>query len=217
MIESTRSGRPDLTFEAIEATISETMRGRWFLAEHARRSRTADTELLLAALARIERSVGARHVGPDESQLRASLRDMAADLARCTKDLRPPAGDPEAQGAGDSLSGAAEEATTSILDAAEDIQDAAFLLRDRGSPEGLCDTLDERATRIYAACAALDGLTRRIAGLAETLASAEAGLSALTVETPERDPTPYELLAPPETDRRLPSPRGGSPEPYGRR
>ncbi len=36
------------------ATFSESARGRWFLAEYAKRNRNADTEVLLAALDRIE-------------------------------------------------------------------------------------------------------------------------------------------------------------------
>ena len=41
-------------YEAIEAAVMETTRGRWFLAEYARRNRHADTAMLLAALARLE-------------------------------------------------------------------------------------------------------------------------------------------------------------------
>lgn len=44
-------------FEAIEAAVTETARGRWFLAEFARRTRARDTERLLAAMARLERVV----------------------------------------------------------------------------------------------------------------------------------------------------------------
>ena len=39
-------------YEAIEAAVMETARGRWFLAEFARRNRTADTQVLLDAIGR---------------------------------------------------------------------------------------------------------------------------------------------------------------------
>ena len=41
-------------YEAIEGAVMETARGRWFLAEYARRNRNADTTMLLKALDRIE-------------------------------------------------------------------------------------------------------------------------------------------------------------------
>ena len=44
-------------FEAIEAAVMETARGRWFLAEYARRMRAAETTKLLEAVIRIERAM----------------------------------------------------------------------------------------------------------------------------------------------------------------
>ena len=44
----------DADYHAMEAAISETARGRAFLAKHARRARAADTRLLISALERIE-------------------------------------------------------------------------------------------------------------------------------------------------------------------
>src|SRR5216684_1899058 len=43
----------DNDYDAIVAAIMETSRGRWFLAEYARRNRHADTELLLASMHKI--------------------------------------------------------------------------------------------------------------------------------------------------------------------
>jgi hypothetical protein len=44
-------------YEAIEAALLQTSRGRWFLAEYARRNRHADTGMLLGALERLENVV----------------------------------------------------------------------------------------------------------------------------------------------------------------
>jgi hypothetical protein len=41
-------------YEEIEAAVMETARGRWFLAEHARRARGAESARLLAAIERLE-------------------------------------------------------------------------------------------------------------------------------------------------------------------
>lgn len=45
---------PEEDYEAIEAAVMETARGRWFLMEFARRNRNADTRVLLEAIARLE-------------------------------------------------------------------------------------------------------------------------------------------------------------------
>jgi len=45
---------PQADYQAIEAAVMETARGRWFLAEYARRHRAADTAAVLEAIARLE-------------------------------------------------------------------------------------------------------------------------------------------------------------------
>jgi len=62
-------------YEAFSEVLAASARGRAFLAEHARRSRTADTELLLAALARIEALVRANTAAQAEPA-RAELRTL---------------------------------------------------------------------------------------------------------------------------------------------
>jgi hypothetical protein len=44
-------------YEAIEAAVLESPRGRWFLGEFARRNRAADTLMLLEAIRKLERGV----------------------------------------------------------------------------------------------------------------------------------------------------------------
>jgi hypothetical protein len=83
-------------FETIEAAVMETERGRWFLAEFARRRHADDIARLLAAIDRLE----ARAVLADAGQARARLEadravSLLADLASLLRDLRP-SGDPRA-------------------------------------------------------------------------------------------------------------------------
>lgn len=47
-------------YEAIAAAVQETERGRWFLAEYARRNRAADTAQVLEALSGLERKIAAK-------------------------------------------------------------------------------------------------------------------------------------------------------------
>jgi hypothetical protein len=53
---------PDFSdeFAEIERAVMESARGRWFLAEHARRERAADADLILAAIRRLEAALLSR-------------------------------------------------------------------------------------------------------------------------------------------------------------
>jgi hypothetical protein len=63
-------------YAAISEAFMETARGRWFLAEYARRNRNADTRMVLDAVARIEQGLAARK---DESL--AAQREATATAA----------------------------------------------------------------------------------------------------------------------------------------
>jgi hypothetical protein len=73
-------------YEAFFAALAESARGRAFLAEHARRSRSADTAVLLASVQRLEGLVGsqpASAVDDERQELRAlldAIRGMHAEL-----------------------------------------------------------------------------------------------------------------------------------------
>jgi hypothetical protein len=73
-------------YEAFYAALAESARGRAFLAEHARRSRSADTAVLLASVQRLEGLVGsqpASAVDDERQELRSlleAIRGMHAEL-----------------------------------------------------------------------------------------------------------------------------------------
>jgi hypothetical protein len=73
-------------YEAFYAALAESLRGRAFLAEHARRSRSADTAVLLASVQRLEGLVGsqpASAVDDERQELRSlleAIRGMHAEL-----------------------------------------------------------------------------------------------------------------------------------------
>lgn len=81
-------GQGDRDYEAIEAAVMETARGRWFMAEFARRNRSADTEMLLAALARLEEAVAAGQRAQSEN-LRAEMEELARSLAAMLPAMPP--------------------------------------------------------------------------------------------------------------------------------
>jgi hypothetical protein len=73
-------------YEAFSEVLAASARGRAFLAEHARRSRSADTAQALAALSRIETLVRAKADTPAEA-LRAELQVLLSVIRRARPDL----------------------------------------------------------------------------------------------------------------------------------
>jgi len=68
-------------YESIEAAVMETARGRWFLAEHARRARGSETTGLLAAIDTLRKLI--------EAQRRPTQAVSGLATARFTPSLRP--------------------------------------------------------------------------------------------------------------------------------
>lgn len=93
-------------FDAIEAAVLETARGRWFLREYAKRNRNADTEAVLAALRDLERTIAEKRAAGPMDGLRTALENMAAAIAETKSEvgLVPKEGEPEPKDALDALS-----------------------------------------------------------------------------------------------------------------
>ncbi|MCZ0735505.1 hypothetical protein [Phreatobacter sp. AB_2022a] len=162
-------------YDVIEAAVMETARGRWFLAEHARRQRAADTAVVLTALARIEAMVEAPRTAPELDRIRLDIREMARAIARTKAEIaaiKPEGGDigrfEEASVELDAIVQATEAATSDILGAAETIQEIAWTLREMGTEGEVCDLIDTKATDIYTACSFQDVTgqrTRKVIGV----------------------------------------------------
>ncbi len=162
-------------YEAIEAAVMETARGRWFLAEYARRNRHADTNMLLKALDRIEAAMrGERSVEPVD-RIRFDLVEMSKAIARTKAEIASIKPDADHQGKFgeateelDSVVQATEAATSDILACAESIQEIAWTLREQGLEAEVCDLLDAKATEVYTACSFQDltgQRTRKVIGV----------------------------------------------------
>jgi hypothetical protein len=68
-------------YEAIEGAVLESPRGRWFLAEFARRNRAADTLILLEAIRKLERGVAESPGHQLSADLAAELQDLSETIA----------------------------------------------------------------------------------------------------------------------------------------
>lgn len=182
---------PQEDYDAIEGAVMETARGRWFLAEYARRHRVADTEMLMNAISKLERSLSDQSSisapkseapaisdqsgtpEPNDKALEKVLLDVAELSAaiQLTRQEIEELGTKQANDGGfeqasnelDAIVTHTEQATGEILTAAEAIQEAAWTLRDQGTDPEICDKLDNYAIEIYTACTFQDITGQRIA------------------------------------------------------
>jgi chemotaxis regulatin CheY-phosphate phosphatase CheZ len=173
-------------YEAIEGAVMETARGRWFLAEYARRNRNADTTMLLKALDRIEGAMrGQKSVEPID-RIRFDLIEMSKAIARTKTEIasiKPDADDHgkfgEASEELDSVVHATETATSDILACAERIQEMAWTLREQGVENEVCDLLDANATAVYTACSFQDLTGQRTRKVIQVLRYLEDRINAM--------------------------------------
>jgi chemotaxis regulatin CheY-phosphate phosphatase CheZ len=173
-------------FDVIERAVTETERGRWFLAEYARRNRHADTTMLLDAIGRVENAVAGERMTGGVDRLRGDLMEMARAIARTKSEIAALHDPSQDQGrlttASETLDGIVrqtERATSDILEAAEHIQETAWTLREGGHDGPLCDELDRRATQIYTACSFQDLTAQRTSRIVATLRYLETRLAAM--------------------------------------
>lgn len=172
-------------YEAIADAVMETARGRWFLAEYARRNRHADTTAVLGAIQRLEGTLSlARAPAPEIERIRMDIREMAQAIAQTKAEIaaiKPEGGEggrfEEASVELDAIVQATATATGDILGAAETIQEIAWTLREQGTPDEVCDLIDAKATDIYTACSFQDITGQRVAKVIETLKHIEARVS----------------------------------------
>lgn len=165
----------DADFQAISEAFMETTRGRWFLAEFARRNRNADTAMVLDAVARIERWLAAQK----EQQAPSPPPEPSSEL-------------PEALAAVKTIFATARDSADAVLSnpgvdlglgparkCARVIREIAWGLRESGADGRICTLLEFQVEAINAACdqasaarlredvlQAFDDAAQRIAALA---------------------------------------------------
>lgn len=183
-------------YEVIEAAIMAAPRGRAFLAEFARRNRTADTALLIEAIERLQQTAtgagadaGARLdlLHHELEEMRLSIEETRRDIA----DIKPreeltgrfAAGGQDAEATAE----AAGRATADILAAAERLQDIADKLRRGGADADLCDEIDIHASGIFMASSFQDMTGKRIGRLVAALRHLEQRVGAMLALWPERN------------------------------
>lgn len=169
-------------YDAIEAALLESARGRWFLSEYSSRNRSADTRMLLDAISRLESTMlnPSGIPKPENAHLSHELIEMAEAIAQTRKEIASmrPADQDDSKFTNateelDAIVEATETATSAILEAAEDVQETAWQLREKGVDGEACDRLDARATDIYTACSFQDLTGQRTGKVVQVLAYLE--------------------------------------------
>jgi hypothetical protein len=192
-------------YDVIFSALMQTERGRWFLQEYARRNRSADTNLLLAAIARIESAVCAER----SQQLQPDLRADLVEMAQAITQTRAEVAEIKAEAAG--ASGPLPQAPPppgDVFAAAERIRDVTWAMRGHGFDPATCGQLEELAATILSASALRDPTDRRAHKLGEVLQYLEHRIAKL-IDSCAEDP------AAPSGERAKKSPEDSGPEDAG--
>lgn len=175
-------------FEAIAAAVNETERGRWFLHEYARRNRHSDTQKVLEAIEKLERSLASRTETTHEDSIRLTIADMSEAIARTKAEIAAIKPSEDSMGKIedaavelDAIVSTTEQATSEILAAAEQVQEIAWTLREQGTETAVCDKLDELMTQTYTACSFQDLTGQRIRKIVNVLNFLEARIEAMNL------------------------------------
>ncbi|MDH3579086.1 MAG: hypothetical protein OEM91_00480 [Hyphomicrobiales bacterium] len=194
-------------YKAIEEALLDSAQGRWFLSEYSRQNRTADTQMLLDAITKLE-AVVMRPGGNDDNddRIRSGLIEMSESIAQTRQEIAAITSSEDdsrlvtATEELDAIVEATEKATSSILEAAEDVQETAWVLRENGIEEETCDRLDQRATDIYTACSFQDITGQRTSKVVDILRYLENRVNSMIdiwgLENVEIRPAPPQEIRP---------------------
>lgn len=159
---------PELIGEAeyhtLEQTLLESDRGSRFLKEYLNRHKTPETTEILGAIQRLEKVVTRERTVPDLDKIRLDIAEMHEAIERTKAEIAniKAEGDDDsnrfvdASHELDAIVTQTEGATQSILEAAEQIQEQAWVLREKGADDAACDEIDAKATEIFMACSFQD-------------------------------------------------------------
>ncbi|WP_068417699.1 protein phosphatase CheZ [Labrenzia sp. OB1] len=167
MTAEAKPEEPELIGEAeyhtLEQTLLESDRGRRFLTEYLNRHKTPETTEILTAIQRLEKVVTRQRSVPDLDKIRLDIADMHEAIERTKSEISniKDEGDEsnrfeDASHELDAIITQTEGATQSILEAAEQIQETAWVLREKGADDAACDEIDAKATEIFMACSFQD-------------------------------------------------------------
>lgn len=156
-------------FEAIKSALCETERGRAFLHDHLTLNRSIETEQLLEAVRRLEKVLEERELPSEMESYRLHTYEMYEAIERTREEISKikseNADNSRFAAASDELDAivtSTENATQTILESSETIQDLTDKLRASGAEDAPCDEIEEKAMDILMACSFQDLTGQRI-------------------------------------------------------
>lgn len=163
-------------YEEIERAMLATERGRWFLAEYARRSRNTDTDKILEQIFKLHSAMTEIGENNRQTMLIRDLQDMQRHIIEARNGISAlkPRMDLTAQfqtaeyDAAD-IPGAMERAGHDITAAVDGLQAIAMGLRKQGVDNDFCDEIETHARGIFMAAAFQDITNQRSLRLLEAL------------------------------------------------
>jgi hypothetical protein len=199
-------------YDSICAALMQTERGRWFLQEYARRNRSADTQVLLAAIERIEAVVCAERNRQVQPGIRSDLLEMAKAITRTRAEVAEIRADTAARFPPDGPDSEAVPARQpqpgDVFAAAERIRDVTWAMRGHGFDPSTCDQLEELAGAILSASSLRDPTDHRASKLSEVLQYLEHRIDTLLESNQDGDALASELASEPDHDAFDPAPTG---------
>src|SRR6185437_10592906 len=139
---SARATQPsEEDYDAISEAFMETARGRWFLGDYAKRNRTADTRMVLDAVARIEQALAAQKTEPPDNGLAEALAAIGSAVERARTATSA------------ALDGfALEAALAPVRKGIRVIREISWRWREIGADGRICDLIDSQVSAIEAGC-----------------------------------------------------------------
>jgi len=176
-------------YRAIEAALLETNRGRWFLAEHSRRSRRLESTQIEDAIGRLKTSL--RDPPAVLGRLRTELDSICQVLrqARSTILSRGVPASPHARGPNGET-----HPPAGLLTAAEELHTLVWSLQAREVNREVCERIGRQAAAIFALSARQAQESDRALQFAETIDAVArrimAALETIELELEERTDMP---------------------------
>ena len=181
------------SFEAIERAVLETARGRWFLAEFARRSRQADTSALLLSLSRLERVV-TRTVSEPADEMRRDVARLADEINILATALSQGIAQEDDRETFTQIARSGERAAFDVAVTADAARDIGTTILEKGVNAELLRELDRHLSRLVACAAEQALIMKRVGAMGEMFRFIRQRVGALlerqgaTAQTPDQGP-----------------------------
>lgn len=171
---------PEKEYKAIEATLLETTTGRWFLAEHGRRSRRLDSAALEDAIGKLK--VTLRQPPAVLQQLQGEIGELRLFLAQTREEImakQTAAADAIKAAGAEGKSDAPATPVAAIMRAAEDMHELAWGLQSRDIHPEACEAIGRQAAMISAMAMQQAAISDRVLKLAAVLDTAGSRVAAV--------------------------------------